>query len=199
MTIRIYLMPTIGAGTAHDAIRPKYQDLVLANTAESDVYAFGDEPQCIVVAYDIQAAGHTELAGQADVLALPANLDQVIGAQLGTVQTALDDRNIPSQWVADIHTYRQVLRVIIQVFRFWQRAQNFRAEGTVTPLFGGTVTLATRFNQLPVAVRTRLTNTADSLGFDRSGMTGAITIRQILKAMADQFGAIEMRIGGEVF
>ena len=59
-------------------------------------------------------------------------------------------------------------------------------------------TLNTAWSEMPGLVQQRLRTTADEFGFDYSSVTGATTIRQLLKGMADQFGDIEYRIGGMV-
>lgn len=151
----------------------------------------GDEPVCIVVA-DV-GSDHAAFAAETDVLALPSDLDQQVGAQLATVQNALESRNIPAGWVQGTHTYRQVIRVVAQAFQFMQRLQVVRPGR----LFTGGATLDTRFNQLPVAVRNALVAAATDLGYDTSTLSGTSTLRNILKTMADQWRQIELFIGGE--
>lgn len=193
MATRLYVLPLITTTTPKgDRRDPKYLDTHLAGV-EWSLMDMGDEPICLVAA-DV-GAEHAAFAAETDVLALPANLDQPLGAQLATVQNALEARNIPAGWVQSTHTYRQVVRVVAQAFQFLQRLQVVRPGR----LFGGGVTLDTRFNQLPAAVRSALTAAATDLGYDTSGLTGTSTLRTILKTMADQWRQIELFIGGEAF
>ncbi len=139
-------------------------------------------------------AQHLLLIAHADVVALPANLDQQIGAQQAVVQNALQTLNIPENWVQSSFTYRQVLRVVALIFQFMQRL-NFV---TVDRLFGSGITLSTRFNQLPQAMRQQLIAAANSLGYDTSSLSGTNTLRSILKTLADQSNLLEVFLGEEV-
>lgn len=191
MATRLYVLPIVGTGaSASDSRRPKYTDTHLLGVAWT-MMDMGDEPVCIVVA-DV-GSDHAAFAAETDVLALPSDLDQQVGAQLATVQNALESRNIPAGWVQGTHTYRQVIRVVAQAFQFMQRLQVVRPGR----LFTGGATLDTRFNQLPVAVRNALVAAATDLGYDTSTLSGTSTLRNILKTMADQWRQIELFIGGE--
>lgn len=183
---RFYFIPTQGTGTSTDPRRPKYLD-GKSYSAMDD----GFEPQMLVYG-EFDAATDTALTANSDVTAVPVNLDQTLSAgAVNTVQTALENRNIPAGWISTALTYRQVLRTIAGFFRFFQR---FNAiHGNVRVLATGTLDLTV--SQMPVSVRTDLAATADSLGFDRSAVTGATTVRALLKGMADQFGATPVQIG----
>ena len=193
MALRIYLLPMVDTGTVgHPRLVPKYDQTDLAGL-ERSLLVYGAEMACLA-AVDVTPEQHAVLVAEPDVLGLPANLDQAIGAQLQVVQNALGALNIPDQWVQDTHTYRQVLRVVATIFLVLSRFQQFQ----LARLFASGITLATRFNQLPVAVRTALQDTATDLGLDTSGITGTMTLRQILKALADQTHFLEVFLGAEV-
>lgn len=187
MPARLYLMPM-----AADGRYPKYlADLEGLSSAGMD---YGAEPVFLVCVRDVPDSVHATLAAYPDVTALPLNLDAQIGAQLGQVQTALESLNLPAQWVQATFTYRQVARIVAAIFQFMQRCH-----GLGFPrLLEGTVTLNTRFNQLPQVSRQRLLQAAESMQFDTSSLAGTSTIRQILKAMADQWGTLELFLGSEV-
>lgn len=189
--IRLYLMPLIGAGTKDDSRRPKYEATHMAGLSWS-MMDYGNEPIGLVGIKDISTATHLLLAAELDVLALPQDLDTQIGAQLATVQNAMESRSIPAGWVQGTFTYRQVIRIVAQAFAFMQRLQ------FITPnrLLTGAVNLDTRFNQLPVAMRNDLVSAANSLQYDTSSLSGTSTLRVILKTMADQWRQIELIIGG---
>jgi hypothetical protein len=184
-------MPIVGTATSHDPRRASHADDVFTpNGIVYNIMDMGNEPWCIVVA-DVSTAIHNQLAAFADVRVIP-DLDTTVGAQVGQVQTLLEEMNIPAGWVAGGQTYRTVIRVVAAMFQFLQvlqgRFPNVR-------LFDTGVTLATRFNQLPAGVRSNLQDVAASLGYDTSSLVGSSTIRVILKAMADQWRQTEIYLG----
>src|SRR5687768_14916725 len=63
---------------------------------------------CLMAA-DMTAAQHTLLSSKTDVDAIPANLDNTIGAQLATVKTRMRAWNIPANWLTSTTTYRQLV------------------------------------------------------------------------------------------
>jgi hypothetical protein len=192
--MRIYLMPIaiIPIPIAASARQPKYvADFGVATWGMMD---YGDEPICLC-AVEADAALHATLTAHADVTALPADITQAIGAgPLTAVTNALDALNIPSNWILSTHTYRQVLRVVCLVFQFHQRLQGLG----FGRIFTAGVTLSTQFNQLAVGVRNNMIAAAQSLNFDTSGLTGASTLRAILKSLADQFNIPQVFFGANV-
>lgn len=194
MAFRIYFMPVIGTGASRaDGRRPKYDDTDLLGITWS-MMDFGNEPFCIVAA-DVTPSQHTTLAAHADVLSPPADLDQQIGLQLTTVQNALETANMPANWVQSTHTYRTVVRAAAAFCQFMQRLQAFYTG----KIFTGGVTLSTTFGSLPAGVRTVLIATANDLNFNTSSLSGSSTLRQIIKAMGDQWPSLEITLGDQVF
>lgn len=193
MSETIYFMPIIGDGTKLDPRRPKYRsDLDGLNWSMMD---FGLEPVCIISVTDVPALTHASLVANLDVRSAPSNLDQQIGAATATVKTFLESTlGIPSNWIQSSDTYRKDIRIICAMFQFLQRLSS----NLSTRLLSGGVDLDTRFNQLSANTRQQLINAADSFNFDTSSLSGTSTIRQILKAMADQWGAREMLLNGQV-
>lgn len=192
MAVRLYLMPmtsTLNAERGLTQRYPKYRDTHMAGLPWGAM-DYGPEDTCLV-AVDIPPATHTLLAAETDVTALSANIDAQIGAQLTAVQNALEGLNFPALWVNSTHTYREVLRIVGAAFQFVQRYHGLGGG----KIFGGGVTLNTTFGSLPLAVRNRLRDTADSFGFDRTGITNSTTIRVILKSMADQWADRTLDLG----
>lgn len=185
MTLRLYLMPLVGDGTKASPRRGAY---VLSHLAGTDytIMDGGLEPVCLLAA-DVTAAQHTALSGESDVVALPTNLQATVGAQLATVQAALEQFNLPADWVTAGMTYRTVARGVALLFQFLQRANAVALQR----VFASGVTLNTAFQDLPPGVQDVVRDTADALGVDRSGATGATTLRQILRAVSAQ-----MRVEG---
>lgn len=195
MAIRFYLIPIeIVDGNKRG---PKYLKWRFTeNVAPLDVLwsgmDFGLEPVMLVQA-DVTPAQHTTLSGNADVISIPANIDNNITAgALSAVKAALETLNVPAGWVTTGFTYRQVLRMVAGLFQFAQRHHGAHSER----LFSGGFNMDTQFSALPLAVRQRLIATADSLNYDTSGLSGSNTIRQILKNVADQWGSKPIIIGG---
>jgi len=184
----LYLVPVIGTGTQEDPRSPKY----LASYACTD---YGHQPQMLCAA-DVDAGTDAALQANSDVTRIPDNLDAQLGAGAVTaVQNALEARNIPAGWVTQALTYRTVLRTLFGMFSLFQRYAAI-AQNPNAVIDGATVTLSTQFNQLPLKARQDLQATVASFGLDTSGLTGASTIRQILKAFADQFGQRPFTLGG---
>lgn len=195
MALRVYLTPIIGSGASvADSRRAKY----FKGTSASGKFVlipYGLEPFGLVVA-EVTPAQHTALTANSDLQSFPANLDtQLTAGVVTTVKAGLESLSIPGGWVTTALTYRNLLRVVIQIFQFSQR---FHGLGGGR-LFPAGVTLDTQFSALSAGQRTSLQAAATSFGWDTSGLTGANTLRQILKAMADQWGSNPISVGGETF
>ncbi len=192
-------MPAVGDGLSQATIRrAKYADLDLLRAgwtlAPYVAMDYGLEPVFLVSA-NLSGSDHTLLAGQSDVTSVPANLDATVTAgALTTVQNALEALNLPAQWVTTSHTYRQVVGVVIRVSLL---AQRFHGKG-FGRIFDGGVTLSTTIGSLPQQKLNNLEEAAQSLGFDTSGVTGGMTIRQALKLLGDQWTP-SILFGGELF
>lgn len=185
----LYFVPAIGAGSDADPRTPKYATGSGFPWAAMD---FGMQP-IFLVAADVDAATDTTVSAQADVIRVPDNLDATLGGQLATVQTGLENRNIPAGWLTSGTTYRTALRTVTNMFRFLQR---FPAVTQITaPLLDGSVNLDLQFNNLSATNQQRLIDTADSFGFDTSGLSGTTTLRTILKNVADQFVSVGFQLG----
>jgi hypothetical protein len=191
-TLRVYFMPLSGAGTVDDKRRPKYASTDLAGVPFVSMN-YGAEPLCMVLAA-VTSGQHSALAAEPDVITTPATLGNTIGGNLTAVQNALDAINIPSNWVQNTQTYAQVLRIVATIFLFAQRLHRF----TPTRLFDTGIALSTQFQDLPLGMRQALQNAATELGYDTSGLSGTNTVRQMLKALGDQFSAaLPIHLGGQ--
>lgn len=177
MTIRVYLMPRIGTGaTMGDARRAKYGHLL---PGWAPIY-YGPEPYCIVMD-DVDAATHAAVVANADVRALPADLNTAIvnGARTAIVST-LEAATIPAQWVANGMTYRTFLRRLAGIFFLTQRmhGKKFRLLQAA---------LDDPISALPANVRQAFGDAAQELGLDTSGITGATLLRAALASIGAQF------------
>lgn len=191
MAKRLYIVPKTGTGGMDDAYRPKYfSDLVGVSWNAMD---YGLEPH-FLVASELTTDQHNTLVANADVIAIPANLDAQVGANRDAVVDALETLNVPAGWVTKTMTYRKILKIVAAIMLFAQRLHGHAG----LRIFASGITLSTKFNQLPANVRTKLIETAQSMNFDTSSLSGTSTVRQILKAMADQWGLKDIKIGGIV-
>jgi hypothetical protein len=193
MTLRAYLIPI------NEVTNPRGQSLrvpkyfPIGGGAQSPIAGlegldiageddFGLQPTMLVVA-DVTPAQHGVLAGQPDVVSVPADISQNISAAaLPTVQNELEALNIPGNWVTTSNTYQQVLHFVMACFQF---AGRFVAL-TGLDIYAGNVTLNTQFNQLPAAARNGLQATATDMGLSTAGITGTSTVRDILQSVANQ-------------
>lgn len=145
-----------------------------------DWYDFGLEPTGLL-AVDLTAAQHALLAGQPDVTAIPANLDNTLGANLATVQAALESLHIPADGLVAGATYRQVIRGTVAIF---QVAAIFNVRTGGGRLFPAGITLATQLSDLSAGVRAQLQVAAEQYDIDYAGLTLASTLRDVLKKIA---------------
>jgi len=190
MPWHLYLVPIIGVGTKVDPRKPKYLTTLGVDWGMVD---YGFQPFALAAA-NVDDATDTSLQINVDVTKIPDNLNQLLGAgAVNTVQTALEDRNLPAGWVTSALSYRDVLRTLWGFFAFLQRYSV--VSGNTNPLIAAAVTLDTQFNQLSQTARTNLQDTAASLGLSSAGLTGTSTIRQILKNISDQWGQRAFSVG----
>lgn len=150
------------------------------------------EDNGIIVA-DVSDTQNTLLTDQADVLLIPL-LDNIIQntTARNRVRSVLETANIPGTWVNTGMTYRSVLRIVLGLFQYHNRLVAIIQRR----VFDGSINLDMTVNQIPSNVRDRLQEAADGLGLDYSWVTGATTIRQLLKGMGDQYAGREFRIDG---
>lgn len=193
MTVRFYVLPIETNG---DTRGPKYLD-----------WRFDPDPpgiDCLwsmkdyglinaaLVAADVSAAQHASLSGYADVAAAPVNLDNnVTAGALPIVVNVLEALRIPAGWVTTAYTYREILRMIGGLFMFAQRHHGIHNEQLVDNV--GQLDL--EWNQIPLARRQRVVETADSLGYDYSAVQATWKIRRILKHLGDQWADTPILFG----
>lgn len=179
MATRFYFVPMVTAeddGVIAVFRCPKYA-LTLSGRWQGIDY--GAEDICLLVA-DVTPSEHTILSGQADVVSVPELTGNVIGA--ATVRNRVEALGLPAEWITNGTSWRVVLRRLRKIVMFAQKFRGlFKAR-----LFEDGITLDSTVNQIPLAKRQRLADTADALGLDRSAITGSTTVRQALRILADQ-------------
>jgi hypothetical protein len=178
MARRIYIMPMVpggGDGRPGNWFRPKIFPV------SSWATMFGAELVCMLVS-DVDDATHEIISADSDVLAFPEKLAANLSSAAVTVVKAfLDGHRIPSQWVSTSLTYSQVAKGIWKIFTVGQKLRS-----SLGSIFSEGDTLATTWQQLPRAKQNGLRAVAEKEGWDASGIAAGTTVRQILKAIADQ-------------
>lgn len=175
-----FLVPIEGAGTSADPRRPKYM------RALGVVYSQCSLGDSAVVFTISNASQDAAIAANADVRQIPP-LDNVVA--VAATQQALEDLNIPSQWVVAGMTYRSVLRVVIGMAQLVQRMKGM---GLPVVIAGN---LDKTMSQFSAAIRQGLSDAAVSLDLDVSGISGATTLREALRNAGEQFVARGVALG----
>lgn len=191
---RAFILPMIGTGTPKvDPRRPKYlADLGILDWCAMD---YGLEPVALVVCNPLDAT-QAALSANADVYTFPLAFDATLGGQeANALKAAFATVNIPETWIGANNTSREVIRVTAQLFQF---AKRLHARGA-TRLFPAGVTLSTQWNALPLAFQNALLDCAQSFGWSTAGFSGTSTMRNMLRAIVDQWGNTPILLGGETF
>lgn len=174
-----YILPMAGTGALADPFRPKYS---LGAT-----WQWVPTPREWGIAWaDSTPAEQAALALNADVIVVPA-LDNTIA--LTATKNALEALNVPAQWLTAGMTYRTVLRVLVGIASYIQRCDGL---GQVVTLAGN---LDRTFSSLSAGVRNTLSAAADSLGLDRTGISGTTTLREALRIIGQQFAQRGVALG----
>lgn len=193
MAWHLYLVPILGGGTsAEDFRRAKY---ISGSGVTFSMVSYGFQAIGLVAA-NVDAATDTALQSNSDVTKIPDNLDAQVAGALATVQAALENRNLPGNWVVSTTTYRTIIRLVIAVSGLLMRYAWLTE--SIEAVISGAVTLNTTFGSLPLAVRQKLQEAAVQLGIDTSGFTSASTLRQILQGVADQKAQVQTVLGAVV-
>lgn len=192
MTWRIHLMPMTGTGANRfDPRVPKY--ISEFGAFQWQLVDYGSQDDC-VVALDADATTHSTLTAHADVLTVPANLDNTPGAgAVTTTRAALEAMQIPAGWVTTSVTWRTIVRVVVGMMilnqRFWVIRGGNIGDGRHS-IFDG-VDLDSTVGDIPAAARADLTEAATSapLSLDVSGIGLSTTIRAMLQNLGLQMSA----------
>jgi hypothetical protein len=151
---------------------------------------YGSVNECVIAA-DLTAADDTALRSNGDVYGFPENLDANMPAsERNKLNAVLDAAFVPRQWVLSGVTYRVALRTITTMFFYMQRLTTLGGN----PFEWG-ITLNTKWSELSAQQKEWITQAAWDLGFTIDFITANSTVRQIIKGMADQWGARPVLFG----
>lgn len=189
--IRLYFVPLVEIVRDGEPIPnsrcPKY---FYGSGVEWSLIDYGLIAVCLIAA-DVSTAQHNAVAAQADVIAIPQNLDNQIGVNLAAVRSRVEQLRIPGNWAQAANTYRELLRMIGGLFQFAQRHHGLHNQVIVPE----NINLDQTWSNLPLVWRQNLAETAASFGYDTSGVTASTPIRAILKALSDAWGDAPLLIG----
>lgn len=190
---RLYIIPMeLGPSSKGPAKQPKY--LREFPGLAWGVITYGSDMLGLVMARDIKQAIHDQLILHPDVLAFPEDLDTVIGGiEAAAIDSYLDSRMVPADWVFPGTTYRQLARMVAGAFLYAQRYAGVSGHKT---LFTSKIRMDTKFKQLSERRRKDMIEAAASMGFDPSPLTGVSTMSQMVNAMAEQWQEREIRVAG---
>lgn len=187
MTIRVYLMPTMleNQGRYPNVKRAKYRAL-LSNSA---CIHYGPEPYCIVLS-DVDSTQHANVMANADVRALPADLNTtIVNGTRTTIVNALESASIPAQWVTNGMSFRTFLRRLAGIFLVLQgvHGRKFRLLQAA---------LDDPLSTLPAGARQALQDIATQQQLDTTGITGATTLRAALATLCAQYATRPLLYAG---
>lgn len=181
--IRFALVPVVTVGASRGPAYFAWRDgpAPLFPGVRWEARDYGDEPS-MLIASNMSDVDWTTLGAQAGVTRFADDLDTPVGAAaLAAMQASLDALNLPGNMVTATTTHRQIVRAVLGVFALLQCMQ-----GKGYRVFNTGITLATTMGALPVMARRALSDCADTLGYDQTGITLASTVRQVLVKIAQQ-------------
>lgn len=171
----IFVVPIAGTGQRTDPYRPKYvKDLPVRWLWVATPLDWG------IAWADATPAQEAAIGANADAIVIPA-LDGTVA--LAATKSALEGLNVPAQWVTAGMTYRTVCRVVVGMACLIQGCDGL---GQKIALAGNLDKTLAQFSQ---AVRDNLAAASDSLGLDRSAVTGTTTLREAIRIAGQQFAA----------
>lgn len=201
MPIAAFVCPTRGAGsgTRTDVFRPKFArgDVSIVRVG---VLRFGRTDDCIMLIEASQTYLNT-IAADPDhqLIATQANIDSALTAgQVSAIQSFLEARGIPADWLVAGETRRQALRGLAGMFLFSQRMEGQYGQSWKQRLVQHGVTLNSEWQTLPLALQVELLTTGATLGYSGGSPSPTTTLRQILKAMGNLFQSKPIEIAGFV-
>ncbi len=179
-----FIVPQIGNGESPaTAYRPKY-----FATSDSRISRISSMPigldSLFLVKIIMEESLRDSIAGLSDVIAFKKDINATLNAGAVTAtKNKLEAKKIPAGWVSTSTTWKDIIRFVALVAQMHQRFKGLFGE----KLLPAGITLNTTYSQLPTAGKNKLISLADSFGFSKESLTGASTIREILKELVLQW------------
>lgn len=199
MPIAAFICPMVGTGTRADPRRAKYQRGAPADgIVRSGQIRFGHADDAILVIEAPQAYLDTIAADpECRLIADASTINNPLTApQVNAIQTFLENRGVPADWLAPGETRRQALRGLAGMFLFSQRMEGRYGASWKQKLVQHGVNLSTPWQALPVVLQNELVETATSFGWTGVVPQPATTLRAILRAMGNRFQGQRVFIAG---
>lgn len=199
MALALFLVPMVGTGaTKRDAHHPKY-----THAPEVQRYAsLGYGPQEVAIAAIQAPQSYLDtVAAQPDatLMATPATIDDTLTAgQVATIKAIFEATFLPDSFVAVGDTRRQVIRTVLGLFAFSIRMHARLGDSWKKKAQDRGMTLSSRWNQFPQALKDEFQAIIETYGWTPGelGVTNQSTMREILRAIADQFAARPFAFNG---
>lgn len=138
----------------------------------------------MIVAAEVDTVQHTYLAGQADVYALPENIDVTPSPQeLNAFEARLEAAYIAADWLSPSQTWREALRTVLGMFS---------TAGKYAVLVGNSIlddvtNLNTQYRNMPQTTQDALAQIATNMNYPWSEIRDNWTARRLLKWFSDQW------------
>ncbi len=197
MAKALFLVPMVGAGTRQDPYRGKYTSD--ASVVQSGTLRYSRADSAIIF-LEAPQAYLDSVAAQPDatLLATPTTIDEAITVgQANAAKAIFEPLGIPGQFINAGDTRREVIRGVVGMFLFSQRMEGRFGEGFKKRASDRGITLDSVWSDFPQALKDEFIDIRDDFGWGNLGLTNSSTLREILKAVSDQFEATPIFIGGQ--
>ncbi len=191
MAVELFIVPMVVPATPSfaDPIRPKYVKDPAVNRWGSIRYSTADDA---IVLIDATQVYLDSVAGESDAfrIATEANIDNTLNAaQVTAARTFFEVRDVPGEFVNIGDTRREVIRGVVGMFLFSQRLEGAFGVGFREKFTSRGMTLDSTWQDFPQVLKDEFLLIRDDHGWTNTelGVTNASTLRQILKAVSDQF------------
>lgn len=197
MPVNLFLLPLVGAGTRADPRRGKYSKHPQVTVRSTVRYSSLDD--AIVLIKAPQAYLDSVIAEpDSTLLATQDNIDdQLTAGQANAAKTIFEASFIPNLFINEGDTRREVIRGVVGMFMFSQRMEGMFGEGWRAKAQAAGMTLNSTWQDFPQVLKDALITVRDDRGWTNAelGVTNTSTMREILKAISDQFESMPITMG----
>jgi len=190
LVIAFFFIPVMVVGSYRGPSYLKWRMNPEGLDAQWSCKDYGSINNVMICAVNAAQADLDYLAAQDGVYTWPTNLDENMTSQeRSAVSSYLEAQFIPANWLSPSDTRRTALRTTTGMYLYMQRLTAIAGN----PLTWG-ITLNTQYRNLTTEQQTALEEAATTLGYTWD-VAPTDTIRNILKAMADQWGDAPIYFG----
>lgn len=185
MSLRFYFVPSEDVAPIYHG--PKYFKWGRAGQSSGslpliDSFDYGNQGVFLVAA-DLAQVDHDALVLNADVIAMPLDIDStVLGGERNDLRTSFEDFTIPATWIETGATYRSILKRLTGMFFVLNCFQGHSPTGYIfLP-----ANLNASYSTLPELSKSIVNVCAAIHNWDTSGYNDNSNIRVMLAALGDQ-------------